>query len=151
MVKNSFYKYYELHTTYGPLYIYEKYKGIDNDGFKREIPEIHEFFTGEEAVRGYDNITFMNGKSKFLMEDRNYEGLVREEYFHELEPYSFLEKVEHILNDQEKLTTEKRHVYSIFEFAANKVKGNYDYSKDHVKTKDEKNKESELVLKKYLK
>lgn len=54
------YKFYELYTEYGTLFIYEKYIGE-----KSTLPETREFFTNDLAQIGYDQLGFNNGQSIF--------------------------------------------------------------------------------------
>ena len=54
------YKFYELYTVYGTLFIYEKYIGE-----KSILPETKEFFTNDLDQIGYDQLVFNNGQSIF--------------------------------------------------------------------------------------
>ena len=54
------FKFYELYTEHGTLYVYETYK--DGEG---SYPETREFFTNEVAQRGYDTLVFNDGKCSF--------------------------------------------------------------------------------------
>ena len=83
------FKFYELYTEHGTLYVYETYK--DGEG---SYPETREFFTNEVAQRGYDTLVFNDGKCSFRTRKRDYEGYVSEEYMKELEPYEFYKNIE---------------------------------------------------------
>ena len=100
----DYYKFYELYTEYGTLFVYEKYVGD-----KSAFPETREFFTNDKAQNGYDQLVFNNGKSVFRTRKRNSDGYIKEEYMKEIEPHEFLDRVEpYLSSDEEKEKMIKR-------------------------------------------
>lgn len=103
------FKFYELYTEHGTLYIYETYK--DGEG---SYPETREFFTNEVAQRGYDTLSFDDGKLSFRTRKRDLEGYVSEEYTKELEPHEFYKKIEYFVSTDNGFKEMKDRTYSIF-------------------------------------
>lgn len=103
------FKFYELYTEHGTLYVYETYK--DGEG---SYPETREFFTNEVAQRGYDTLVFNDGKCSFKTRKRDYEGYVSEEYMKELEPYEFYKNIEFFVSAEAGYKEMKDRTYSIF-------------------------------------
>ena len=135
--------YYELRTSRGPLYIYEKY----NDEKHSEIPETREFFTHEEGIRGYDTLSFLKD-STFRARVRNMEGLITDEYMKPLTPSEFLEKVIPYLDKEEKMAQKRKDVYAIFKAQQNTK--DCQISLEKLPTEEEKNLEASKILTKYI-
>lgn len=114
---NEIYKFYELYTENGTIYVYEKYK--DGDG---SYPETHELFTNEIAVRGYDELTFNGCKVPFKTRKRDLEGYVVEEYMKEIEPYIFYDNLEYFITTESGHKEMRDRTYSIFNYREKKGK-----------------------------
>ena len=118
MDKNIF-KFYELYTEHGTLYVYETYK--DEEG---SYPETREFFTNEVAQRGYDTLSFNNGKCSFRTRRRDLEGYVSDEYIKELEPYEFYKNIEFFVSTETGYKEMRDRTYSIFRLKEKNGQGN---------------------------
>ena len=149
--KEYFYKYYELYTEDGPLYIYEKYKEKPKEIYNTEIPVTREFFTGEEAIRGYHTLDFLDRQSVFETNHYNLNGDFIDSYIKELEPYDFLMKVAPFLSDEKMLNDKKDDVMLILRYNA-KLTNYRKIKKPSPEISNEiKNKESQKILKRYIK
>lgn len=147
----GFFKFFELHTEYGPLYLYEKYsRDPDKAGnFDKEMPVTREFFTNEEGIRGYCTIDFMDRTAVFTTTEMSMEGFPREHYMEELQPYDFLMKVgPYIENDQDK-QEKAREVYDIFRYKREKVCNSRIIRREREVSKKTKNEVAKQLLKKY--
>ena len=144
----GFFRYFELDTEYGPLYVYEKYKNDPKKAkrFDHEIPVTREFFTNEEGIRGYGTLDFMNRTAVFKTTERNMNGEVSEQNMTELEPYEFLMKVAPFLETEEKA----KEVYRIFDCKARNV-GNTRIIKEQPEVSQKaKNEVAKILLKKHV-
>lgn len=141
----NYYKFYELYTEYGTLFVYEKYKED-----KSSFPETREFFTNNKAQIEYDQLCFNNGKSVFKTRKRNSDGYVREDYMKELEPHEFLDKVEPFLSSLEEKSKMVDRTKKIFESIQGKCTGKVIIPPNPVSL-EEKNNLAILSLKKYIK
>ena len=148
--KESYVRFYELFTQYGVLYTYETYQNNPDEFGHNEIPVIREFFTGEEAQRGYTTLSFMNGKSKFVREIRGIDGRVLSDYYRELSPYKFLKKVAPYLKDEDTKAKKEKEIYDIFDRNINNFRSEIVITKDKI-TKEQKNNEAKRILKRYMK
>ena len=151
MENKEFIKYFELETEDGPLYFYEKYKSDPNVRFNSEMPVTKEFFTGEEGIRGFNTIDFLDRKCVFDTYYYSILGELMDTYKHELTPYEFLEKVFPFLETEEAFRRKREEVLNMLEYKAKlttsrKVKKRPPEISS--KTKDEM---SQMILKKYLK
>ena len=149
--KEGFYRYFALYTEYGPLYLYEKYENDpDRAGpFGKEMPVTREFFTGEEAKRGYHTLDFLDRTAKFKTEEMNMEGYPYEYYFYQLQPYEFLEKVEPFMETEETKKDKARKVYDILNYKAKNI-GNTSVIKEPPKVSEQtKNKFAKKLLKEF--
>ena len=141
----SIYKFYELYTEFGTLYVYEKYK--DGDG---SYPETHEFFTNEEAQRGYDQLIFNGCSVPFRTRKRDVEGYVSLEYMKELEPYEFYNNLEFFVSTEVGYKEMKDRTHSIFRLKEKKGQGTIIVPPKEP-SKDFKNELALGLLKKYVK
>lgn len=151
--QEGFFKYYELHTEYGPLYIYEKYKENPDqrEPFHQEMPVTREFFTNEEGIRGYCTLDFRERTAVFTTTEMGMDGLPREHFMDELEPYDFLMKVAPYIETAEDKQEKAREVYDIFECKA-KHQGNTRILRDTPEVSDyTKNRVAKILLKRYTK
>ena len=149
--EKKYVKYFELFTEYGRLYIYEKYSKDPLNKSNSEVGEVHEFFTGELAIKNYGSLDFLNRSCKFTTYDRDLEGNIRNEYYKELSPYKFLKKVLPYLKNDETIEKKQDEVYTIFKNKIHKV-NNYKIVSESPKiSKEQKNKEARRILKRYLK
>ena len=141
----DYYKFYELYTEYGTLFIYEKYKG------EREVfPETREFFTNEKAENGYDQLAFNNGKSVFRTRKRDSEGYIRQEYMKEIQPYEFLNIVEPFMMISGEKENMINRTKEIFDSIAKKSTGQVIVPPSPISV-SEKNNVAIQSLKKYIK
>lgn len=138
--------YYELATEYGPLYIYERYKG---DSKQPEVPETREFFTQEEARVGYGTLSFL-GNSNFKTVRRNYEGMIKEEYMTELSPYEFLDRVGGYVGTEEEINEKRKEIYRIFEMKAHNIGNDQIITEPKRLSQEQKDYIASKVLTKYL-
>ena len=143
--------FYELHTEYGPLYIYKRYKTDPSEPFNREIPETREFFTQEEARIGYSDLNFLDDTVKFVTEDRDFEGQVRHCYLEGLHPYDFLMRVAPYLETDEDKEQKRQEVYDIFKRKAENLGNNKIITSPKEVSVEQKNKVASKILAKYLK
>lgn len=141
----NYYKFYELYTEYGTLFVYEKY--IDD---KSAYPETREFFTNDEAQRGYDQLCFNNGRSIFRTRKRTSDGYIREEYMKELEAHEFLERVEVFLSSEEEREKMVKRTNDIFDVITKKCTGKVIIPPNPISV-EEKNNLAIHSLKKYIK
>ena len=150
--KEAYYKYFELYTEDGSLFIYEKYKEKPKEMYNREMPITREFFTGEEGIRGFNTIDFLDRKSVF--ETEHYNSITAEHmdtYKVELTPHEFLMKVAPYLTNEETINRKKEEVMTILR---NKAQlSNYRFIKKPAPaiSKELVNNESQKILKRYIK
>ena len=149
-----FFCYYELHTEYGPLYIYEKYKKDPDtrDIYECEMPITKEFFTEEEGIRGLDTIDFLNRTAKFKTSIMSMHGFYKiEDYKERLAPYEFLMRVAPFLETEEAKKEKIREVYNIFEDKANNIGNTRIIKSPQKKYINTENEYAIRILKKYIK
>ena len=151
--KEGFYKFFELHTEYGPLYVYEKYKEDPNhtEPFYREMPTTREFFTNEEGIRGYCVLEFMDRTASFTTIDMGMNGFPREEFMEELQPYEFLMKVAPFIETPQDKQEKAREIYDIFTNKAKNVGNSRIMRKQPEVSENTKNEIAKELLKKYVK
>ena len=147
----GFYKYFELHTEYGPLYVYEKYKQDPKevDQFHQEMPITREFFTKEEGIRGYCTLDFMDRKAVFTTTEMGMDGFPREHYMEELEPYDFLMKVAPFIETEEDKKEKAKEIYNIFDRKIQHQGNNRIIRKKKEISQKAKNEVAKTLLKKY--
>ena len=153
MKEEGFYKYYELHTEYGPLYLYERF---EKDPDKKEKFEIlssvmREFFTGEECVWDYTTIDFLEGAARFRFREMSMWGYPLEGFMDELQPYDFLMKVAPYLEDEETKQDKARKVHYIIDCKAKKIANTNVIKKEPEVSEHAKNEVAKTLLKKYVK
>lgn len=150
--KDAYYKFFELYTEDGSLFIYEKYKEKPKDIYNREMPVTREFFTGEEGIRGFNTIDFLNRKCVF--ETEHYNSLTAEHmdtYKKELSPHEFLMKVAPYLTNEETIKRKQEEVMNILKYKAEEI--NYRFIKKPAPaiSKELANNESQKILIRYMK
>ncbi len=148
----AFYRYYELTTEYGPLYIYEKYKMDPNKAnkFNQEIPVTREFFTNEEGIRSYCTLNFMNQTAKFVTTEMLMNGLPLENYMEELQPYEFLMKVSPFIETDEQKLEKAQEVYQIFEWKSKSIQNIRILKNQPKKSQRSRNEYAKSLLKKHM-
>ena len=149
--EQGFYKYFELHTEYGPLYVYEKYKQDPKkvDEFHQEMPVTREFFTKEEGIRGYCTLDFINRTAVFTTTEMGMDGMPREHFMEELEPYDFLMKVAPFVETEEEKKEKAREIYRIFDCKANNKGNSRILRKEPEISQKTKNEVAKTLLKRY--
>lgn len=150
-MEESYLRFYELYTENGTLYFYEKYKEDPNKPFNNEIPEIYEFFTQESGTRGYDDISFLDGKARFKRERKDSEGITKEWYLRLLTPSEFLERVLPFLDDQLSSDQKAKEVMKILEAKATGTILKDIIVPDPKPTENQRNKVAKKILKEYIK
>lgn len=150
--RKGFYRYFELRTEYGPLYVYEKYEKDPNKTgtFDNEIPVTREFFTKEEGIRGYCTLEFLDRTAKFKTVEMLMNGQPCEHYMHELEPYEFLMKVAPYIETEADKEEKTKLVHCILESKAKNIGNTTILSEQTQVSKEEKNEVAKKVLKKHL-
>lgn len=151
MEENEYIRFYELFTEEGPLFIYEKYKEDPNKPFNTEIPEIYEFFTQEPGTRGYETISFLDGRAVFKKESKNSEGITTESYLRLLTAVEFLGKILPFIDSEENNKAKEKEVQRILENRANGVVPRKIVVEPPKVSEEQKNKVARKILKSYIK
>ena len=151
MEKKEFIKYLELETDDGSLYLYEKYQTDPSEEFNSEVPITREFFTGEEGIRGYNTLLFLDRQCEYTTKIQDIFGNCQGYNIHELRPHEFLEKVLPYLDNDETFERKRQEVLNILEYHAHKTESRM-IKRTPPKLSDEKKDEySNKILKKYIK
>lgn len=150
-MEESYLRFYELFTENGTLYFYEKYKENPNKAFNNEVPEIYEFFTQEPGTRGYDDISFLDGKARFKRERKDREGITQEWYLRLLSASEFLERVLPFLDDEKSSNKKAKEVMKILEAKATDTILKSIVVPDPKPTEEQRNKIARKVLRGYIK
>lgn len=119
------------------------------DEFKREMPVTREFFTGEEGIRGYCTLDFLDRAAKFTTTDMSMHGYPLAEYMEQLEPYEFLMRVEPYLETEELKRKKSIEVRDILRSKANNLGNTNVITKPPVPSKNAKNEVAKKILTRY--
>lgn len=149
--KREFIKYLELETADGPLYLYEKYKKDPNVLYNTEIPETREFFTGEEAIRSFNSLLFLDRKCELPTRFCGLGGEVLDDYVNELTPTEFLLKVLPYFETDKTIKRKREEVRNLFEYNAGLTKRRIVKKAPPEITQRTKDEISQKILGKYLK
>ncbi len=144
------YRFFELYTSYGTLYIYRKESEEKNEkGYYDQ--EYYEFFTGERGIPEYKALAFYGGKSKFDTQDIDFQGNIRREYLREVSPYDFLMKVGGYVGDKEVREEKAKEIHDIFDRNARKIKNTEAIFPNKEVSKEQKDYIAKRLLKLYTK
>lgn len=144
-------RFYELFTEEGPIYIYEKYQTDPNARFNDEVPETREFFTQEEAIKGPDTVSFLDGRAVFQRDRKDEEGITKEVYLRLLTASEFLGKVLPFLDTEEKNKVKEKEVRQLLENKANNVVTKRIVVEPPKVSEEQKNKVAKKILRQYIK
>ena len=148
----GYFCYYELLTEYGPFYIYEEYQNDPSnvDAFRREMPVTKEFLTGEEAIRGYHTLDFLNRTARFKTEEMSMDGEPLDYYLKPLQPWEFLMKIGAYLEDKEAKAIKASQIKYSMKCKAEGI-GNTNVIKRELEVTDEqRNKVASLMLRRFV-
>lgn len=150
--REGVFRYFELRTEYGPLYVYEKYEKEPDkaDTFDKEMPVTREFFTNEEGIRGYCTLEFLDRTARFKTVEMLMNGQPSEHYMHELEPYEFLMKVAPYMETESDKEEKAKLVRTILESKARNIGNTTILSAQPEISKNAKNEVAKKLLKKHL-
>lgn len=150
--REGVFRYFELGTEYGPLYVYEKYEKEPDkaSNVDREMPVTREFFTNEEGIRGYCTLEFLDRTAKFKTVEMLMNGQPSETYMHELEPYEFLMKVAPYMETETDKKEKAKQVHHILECKAKNIGNTTILSEQPQVSKKAKNEVAKRLLKKHL-
>ena len=144
-------RFYELFTEEGPIYIYEKYQTDPNARFNNEVPETREFFTQEEATKGPDSVSFLDGRAVFPRDEKDENGITTTVYMRLLTASEFLGKVLPFLDTDEKNKAKEKEVQRLLENKANNVVTKRIVVEPPKVSEEQRNKVARKILRQYIK